>query len=257
MATSTLSEGSTYTLTVNNVEDLAGNLIAPNTQAAFSFGSPPNQDLGLVGYWPLDEGTGTTTADVSGSGHLGTLVNGPVWTSDVALDFDGVDDYVDVGTLDVIGNAMTISAWFNAEDLANCGARDCRIVSKATGVQEQDHYFMVSTIKSGSDTRLRFRLKTGTITTTLIATSGILSENQWIHVAAVYDGSTMRLYKDGAEVGTRNKTGTIATDPTVSVWIGGNPSAATHRPWDGLIDDIRIYDRALTPQQIQTLATRP
>jgi hypothetical protein len=163
-----------------------------------------------------------------------------------------------VGTLDVAGTAITISAWFNAEDLANCGNRDCRIISKAAGgVAEQDHYFMVSTIKSGADTRLRFRLKTGDTTATLIATSGNLSDNQWTHVTAVYDGSTMRLYKDGVEVGTHNKTGAIATDPTVSVWIGGNPSAATDRPWDGLIDDIRIYDRAITPQEIQTLATGP
>ncbi len=215
-------------------------------------------NLGLVGHWPLDEGTGTTTADVSGNGYLGMLVNGPMWTSDVALDFDGIDDYVDVGALDVVGNAMTISAWFNAEDLANCTARDCRIVSKAAGgVQELHHYFMVGTIESGTDTLLRFRLKTGTVTTTLIATFGTLSENKWTHVAAVYGGSTMRLYKDGAEVGTRNQTGTIATDPTVSVWIGGNPSGATHRPWAGQIDDVRIYNRALTPQEIQTLATGP
>ena len=54
--------------------------------------------------------TPAVAADVTGNGHTGVLVNGPGWTGDPALDFDGVDDYVDVGALDVSGGAITMSA---------------------------------------------------------------------------------------------------------------------------------------------------
>ena len=112
---------------------------------------------------------------------------------------------------------------------------------------------MVSTIKVGTTTRLRFRLKTNGTTTTLIATSGDLLDNQWVHVAAVYDGATMKLYKDGVEVGSVAKTGSITTNSGVSAWIGGNPPGATDRAWDGQIDDVRVYSRALTAAEIAVL----
>ena len=250
LTVSTLSEGVPYLLTVNNVEDLAGNPIAPDTQVPFVFVQDPG---GLVGYWPFDEGTGTTTVDASGNGHNGVLVNGPVWLDGPSLHFDGADDYVDVGTFDVTGSAMTLTAWIYAEDLANCVANDCRILSKATGTAESDHFFMLSTIESGGETRLRFRLKTAGTTSTLIASSGSLSEETWIHAAAVYDGASMRLYLDGDLVGTLAKTGGITSSDTVPVWIGGNPPSGTDRPWEGILDEVRIYARALSTAEIRDL----
>ena len=70
-----------------------------------------------------------------------------------------------------------------------------------------------------------------------------------------YDGATMRLYLDGLEVGSTAKTGAISSNSTVSVWIGTNPPSATSRPWDGAIDEGRVYNRSLTPSEIQTLAS--
>ena len=211
-------------------------------------------ETGLIAYWPMSEGESTTTADASGNGNTGTLINGPLWTSDPGLNFDGLDDYMDVGSLDVAGSSITLAARFRADNLSNCSSRDCRIISKALGTSSQDHYFMVSTIKSGTITRLRFRLKTDGSTTTLIATSGDIVDNEWVHVTAVYDGSEMQLYKDGIEVGIMAKNGSISQNSGVSVWIGGNPPGEASRPWDGQIDEVRIYDRALTAPEIQTLA---
>ena len=218
--------------------------------------APASEEKGLVAYWPVDEGSGKVIGDISGNGNTGTLKNGPSWGAGSGLKFDGVNDYVDVGSIEITGKAMTLSAWFWSDDLANCSSKyhDCRIISKATGTTEQDHYFMVSTIKKGSNTRLRFRLKTNGTTKTLIASSGNIVENQWVHVAAVYDGASMRLYKDGVEVGKTSKSGTITNKSGVSCWIGGNPPSATARPWDGQIDDVAIYSRALTVKEIQELA---
>ena len=253
LTTSTLSEGITYTLTVSGVEDLFGNVIAPNSQASFTFMANQLQE-DLVAYWPLNDGTGAIAADVTGNGHDGTLVNGPVWTGDPALAFDGVDDYVDVGPLGVTGTALTLAAQFRADDLANCVARDCRILSKTAGSAEQAHDFMLSTIASGGATRLRFRLKTGGVTTTLIATAGDITENEWVHVAAVYDGAAMRLYQDGVEVGSQSKSGSL-TDSGAVVWLGGNPPNATERPWAGQLAEVRIYDRVLSAEEVQLLAS--
>ncbi len=207
----------------------------------------------LVGHWTFDDGT---ASDSSGSGNHG-LVSGAVLDAGKvglgALDFDGVDDFVDLGNLDPAGSAITLAAWINADNLANCSASDCRIASKASGTGEQDHYIMLSTISSGGGVKLRFRLKAGGTTSTLIASTGNLSDGQWTHVAATYDGANMRLFKDGTQVGVLAKTGTIDSAPAVPFWIGGNPDDATGRPWDGKIDDVRLYDRALDQFDIHVL----
>jgi len=252
LTTSTLSEGVTYTLTVNDVEDEAGNVILADSEAEFSY-IDVDPEAGLVAWWPLDEGNGTLTVDASGNGHNGLLVNGPEWTKGPALDFDGADDYVDTGTFDVPGTSLTLAAWIQPQDLQNCPANDCRILAKATGTAEDAHIFMLSTIDQGGADRLRFRLKTGGTTTTLIGSSGDLVEDEWVHAAAVYDGSTMTLYLDAVSIGSTSKTGSLALDDTVPVWIGGSPGGASERPWDGLIDDVRIYDRALSAGEILSL----
>ncbi|MBW2256992.1 MAG: LamG domain-containing protein, partial [Deltaproteobacteria bacterium] len=168
------------------------------------------------------------------------------------LSFDGADDFVDVGTFDVSGSALTLAAWIQPRNLANCSSADCRILSKATGTAEADHYFMLGTISSGASVVLRFRLKTGGTTTTLIG-SGALPEDTWVHAAAVYDGSFMELFLNGIPVGSTPKTGALSTNATVGVWIGSNPPLASSKPWDGLIDEVRIYDRALTAADILSL----
>ena len=210
----------------------------------------------LLGHWTLDDGSGGIASDSSSNGNDGT-VNGAVWSTNGivngALDFDGSNDYVDLGTLDIPGDKMTISAWINADTFSHLGGRDARIVSKATGTSAAAHYWMLSTVKSGSNTVLRYRLKTNASTKTLIATSAVLTTGTWIHVAAVYDGSQMRLYQDGVEVGSTGKTGAIDQNAAVSAWIGRNPDG--NRPFEGLIDDVQIHSRALSAAEIAALAS--
>jgi hypothetical protein len=74
-----------------------------------------------------------------------------------------------------------------------------------------------------------------------------------VHFAAVYDGSDMRLYKDGELVGSLSKTGAVDTNGTVPLWIGGNPPSSNSRPWAGAISDVMVYNEALTAQQINEL----
>ncbi|MFQ5526964.1 MAG: FG-GAP-like repeat-containing protein [Thermoanaerobaculia bacterium] len=255
LTTSTLAAGTGYTLTIDGVQDLAGNSIATGTTAMFGLGAG-DPTAGLVARWPFDEGAGLVALDASGNGNTGFLINGTLRMPEASggsLAFDGIDDYVDAGSFDVSGSALTLAAWIYPENLSNCSSHDCRVFSKSTGTAEADHYFMLSTISSEGGTRLRFRLKSGGTTTTLIASDGDLAENLWVHAAAVYDGATMRLFLNGAEVGETAKSGAIRANPGVPVWIGGNPIEPASKPWKGKIDDVRVYDRALSFAELAAL----
>ncbi len=220
---------------INNTGTLTVNSALPPT--------PTPDPSSLIGYWPLD--------DLSGAMNGPTLDVGQV---NGAVRFDGVNDYVDGGNPDLTGDEMTLAAWFNADSLSNCGASDCRIASKADGTATDDHYFMLSTISSGGDVVLRFRLRLDSDTETIVGGPGLVA-GQWYHAAGTFDGATMRLYLDGVEVANLAAGGPIDSDSSVPFWIGGNPPSSSSRPWNGLVDEVRLYDRALTAGEILDLAT--
>jgi hypothetical protein len=211
------------------------------------------QSTGPFAFWKLDEGSGTTAADSAGSA-TGQLRNGAAWTTGRlgnAVSFDGTDDFIALPNLDVSGSTLTLSAWVKNTAFPN--NIDQRFISKSTDAAEQSHYWLLSHSNAQGQNRLRFRLRTGTHTTTLIASSGELPLNQWYHAAATYDGANMRLYLNGALVGTASKTGTIATNANVPVNIARSPDGTNYLR--GTIDDVRIYRRALSASEIAALAS--
>ncbi len=167
------------------------------------------------------------------------------------IQFDGTDDYISLNNMDVASNAITLEALINSSDLSNCTNGQCRIISKALSPSPEDHYWMLSTTTVNGSTFLRFRLKTNGTTTSLVATSGVLSENTWHHIAGTYDGTTMKIYLDGSLVGSSPVSGSITTNPAAAAWIGGNPPTATGHPWHGEIDEVRIWNTARTQAQLQ------
>jgi len=168
-----------------------------------------------------------------------------------ALAFDGANDYVALGTLDVTGGTITLAAWFKADAFSGQGNR---IVDKSTGSTEANHYWMLGTYYlSGVGEVLRTRLRANGTVTTFLAPTGALSPNVWYHGAATYDGATIILYLNGVEVGRTPKTGMLDTDNTVPAQLGRNTSGLTVTHWDGLLDDVRIYTRALSAAEITAL----
>ena len=213
--------------------DVAG---AQDTVAAYSF----------------DEGIGSTANDASGNGNDGSLV-GAAWAPGFfgnALMFDGVSDHVDIGTLDVPGNELTISFWMKAASFDNAGAK---FISKAQGPLLQDQFWTVGTIFSFGQMKLAFRLRTSDGTTsTFTQVTGGIETGVWTYVTATYDGSFMTLYKNGNGLGGLTKSGVIATDSLVPVWIGNSPAGlGSLEAFDGIIDEVRIYNRALNQSEIQ------
>ncbi|SFR61831.1 LamG-like jellyroll fold domain-containing protein [Halogeometricum limi] len=209
-------------------------------------------DSDLVSYWSLDESSGATK-DVAGT-HDGTTKNGVLQGQTgvfgtAASEFDGASSRVDIDdNMDVSGSEMTISLWVNADTWEGT-ANDMRFVSKTTSSSNSDHYWMFS---EAQDQQLRFRLKTGGSTTKLVAPSGTsLTSGTWIHAVATYDGSQMRIYKNGNEVASTSKSGNIDTSTSVPVALGSNPQ--DFGTLDGRLDEVRIYDRALSQSEIDDL----
>ena len=214
--------------------------------------SPGPSSDDLIAHYSMDSQTitNTTLEDVSSNNFDGTNIHAQFFSKSIKGDgsmfYNGKNAYTDLGHIDIPGESLTITAWIYVYGF---NVHDARIISKASGTDEQDHYWMLSTIEKNGY-KLRFRLKTGGITSTLIASEGNLETNQWIHVAAVYDGIEMKLYKDGNLLARTSKTGSIDTNHTISTWIGNNPTA--DRPFNGLIDELKIYNKSLTQEEIAT-----
>lgn len=210
---------------------------------------PPIEPAKPIAYWPLNEGSGALIKDDSGHGFDGVLDNKFSWKK-TNLVFNGINNHINVGAVDIKGKEITLTAWARIADIKNCRLRDCRIISKATGGDQQEHFWMLSTIQQGNKTRLRFLLKANGFTSELIASTGNLKNSEVFHVSAVYDGLIMRLYKNGIEVGNDTKIGRIDSSNSVDVWIGGNPGGGKPLFWNGSIADVRVYQTALTAEQI-------
>ncbi|MEO0480982.1 MAG: LamG-like jellyroll fold domain-containing protein [Planctomycetota bacterium] len=199
------------------------------------------------------EDNGQFLTDSSGANREGLLVGSNCvpegWMSDALL-LSGGTARAELGTFNLPSQSVTFSTWINARSFA---INDARIISKASGVQEEDHNFMVSTIGVDGQTRLRFRLRTNGDTETLIASSGNLSRNTWHHVAARYDGSRMELFLDGQLVGSMPKTGPIASS-NQQIWLGNNAPEA-NRGFDGYLDQLFMFDRPLQDFEILALAS--
>ena len=113
---------------------------------------------------------------------------------------------------------------------------------------------MVSSSRVGDDKVLQFRLKTnGDTGEPKATTTGLIDLDVWTHVAAVWDGAARKLYKNGVEIESLDKGGTLSTNPDANVAIGNQPVGADPRPWDGLIDDVQLFNRGLSADEILSL----
>ena len=201
---------------------------------------------GEKGYWKFDEGSGTTASDSTIYKNNGTLTNGPTWqaesncVSGSCLSFDGVDDYVDCGnkpSLDITG-AITIEAWVKLNSIK---IQD--IVGKGVG----ETYMPYDLVLNSDGTIYYLESSNGSTWGTLINPSNTLSIGEWYHIVATNDLSTARLYLNGVEIGTDTTPVTTKMTNTNIVDIGASGGT---RYFNGLIDEPRIYNRALSPAEI-------
>lgn len=213
----------------------------------------------LVGYWTLDDGSGTTALDSSGNANTLTMTGSPSWVTgnigSSALDFSGSGQYLSVadpssGVLDFVdGSDFTITGWFNRDT----AAADHTIVAKKND-QTTSAGYVVWIDNNGSTDYLSAEISDGTDTYSAVGTTN-LSTTGWHHFSVVWDDSNgLYIYLDGKLDGstTSSTTSINSLANALAFRIGAESDAGV--PFDGKIDDIKVYNRALSVDEVSKLA---
>jgi alpha-galactosidase len=246
LTTSPLSDAATYSLTVRNVRDCARtpHTIADNATRTFRYS-------GLYGWWRLDDGTGDTAADASGNGNPGLLSGDrriPQWVQSergTALSFAGEGDFVETtSNLPDLAMPFSITLWVkpaatqteHADIFGNHGEPFVGISLQQDGKKTNQFGFGY-----GDGNRWQ-----GTGHTQL-------EPDQWQHLAIVCDGQNCVLYVDGVEETRGPGQGPVAANPNQNFKLGQGYHSG--RYFRGLLSDVRIHHKALSPADIAALLT--
>jgi len=206
-----------------------------------------------IAYWMFDETEGDVASDSSANDFEGILMNmdDSDWVpgnTGNALDFDGVDDYVDVGNVfaELPSRDLTISAWV-----------------KAPAVNPNMQFMISINTANGDDNKLLSGTKGNTATLSLADsvpawrdTTATVIDNTWHHIAYALDDSanTITVYVDGTEVLSFTSNISLAAGDILSFGQEYDPGMAPGDFYSGQLDDVRIYDRVLSEAEIATLA---
>jgi len=216
----------------------------------YNKGNPYSFSTGrLIACWKLDEVSGRTAADSSGSGCVGTLRGDPEWKSSGgkfggAMEFDGEGDYIEISNESCFDftDQITVAARIN---ITTIPGQWTAIVTKGNSA------WRLSTFRDGR--KFHFAITDVGLGSSWIHGEKEVSAGKWHHVAGTYDGANVRLYIDGVEdpaSPVAYDAGLITND--FNVCIGGN-SEKPERCWNGLIDDVYIYNYALSQQEVRAL----
>ncbi|MFB6194552.1 MAG: LamG-like jellyroll fold domain-containing protein [Haloplanus sp.] len=189
----------------------------------------------LVAYYPFEN----SADDLSGNGYDGSIQGDVSFTGGRigrAASFDGSDDYVGVPPIE-LGSEFTVSAWTNLDQDSNW--------NDAFGAEKR------FSVLSYDDGHIAVAIGDGGAWDIIGATSaGTTTPGTWQHWVVTYDGSTARLYVNGSEAATESGTTSV---PQSRYHIGGRYQNRAKYRFDGAIDDVRIYSRALSASEVQTL----
>lgn len=205
----------------------------------------------LAYHWPFDNDQGATVVDIV-TNTIGSL-SGSAILQNGGVKFSTDNDRIDVPSIDITGNKITLSCWVELDTFEN--ANESRFISKAISTEAEDHYWMLGNYGDGSN--VRFRLQVNGITHSLITEESMLSLNVRQNIIAVYDGDAMRIFVDGVLVSEQQVLGggNISTNAEASVGIGNQPTGAGNRAMRGYIDDVRIYSYAAPAEAIPLIMT--
>jgi hypothetical protein len=200
----------------------------------------------LVAYWTLDEGAGAILYDCAqdGPAHDAHVEGDPSWVDGVsgdALQLNGRDEYALVAhslSLNVTG-AITLAAWVRPERQASQ-----KIISK---VDDGAGYALSLSSKGYAKVKFNDSSSLRVYSKGEYPTDG----DRWMHVAATYDGQTIRIYLDGQEDNRQSAVFDIKSNDDM---LGLGAKASGDHPLDGAVDEVRIYRRALSASEIRDLA---
>lgn len=212
---------------------------------------------GLAGYWPFDEGNGTVAHDLSGNSNDGTLTGGPNWTSSITYDglqFNGSSTTVDINkSLLNTSNSYSIAAWVQLSDTNNWATAVSQDGNNVSGF-----FLQYTSPYAGADgSKFSFSLLDSDAISGVAtrATSSFKpSTGTWYYLVGVHDASSnqIKLYVNGILESTQSVGAT---------WNAGGETVIGRAKfkggpvdfWPGLIDDVRVYNRALSDQDVANL----
>jgi len=214
---------------------------------------PPPPD-GLIVDLKFDEASGTVAADSSGNGNNGALINGPALVAgkmNNAVSLDGQNDYVSVSNasaLNALKGQMTVALWiYKRADAPTWGG----IAGRRFGSGYGDLWNLFYD-NSGTDDYIFHVLGSSDVSIHGPSSSGDV--NKWVHLAGVYDGSTLRLYRNGVQVASGALSGNIPDESSpLVIGAGDNGTNGFGEYINALVDDFHLYNRALSASEIGAL----
>ena len=225
---------------------LTKNLTVPRIGPALDADDTPRRDRLVVEYNtstnPTFEGA---VRDTSGRGNDGVFYGASYDASAKAFDFDGTNDYIehDANFIDGI-NAYTMSIWVNPDAVGNNWRGLIKMGDNSSG-NSAGLYLAGQVGGTANDGKIAFTTYGNNLISSTIPTEG-----NWIHICGTYDGGTRRLYLDGVQIAT--DTATINLTGTSKEFIIGAASP-TSEYFDGSISNFKLYDTALTAEEVKTL----
>ncbi|MDR4507969.1 MAG: SBBP repeat-containing protein [Candidatus Brocadiaceae bacterium] len=219
----------------------------------------PTPNPNLMAHYEFTEGSGPDVTDSSGNGNDGAI-NGAVWSSGISgagLSFDGVNDSVDFPTNLGITGELTVSAWVYPTAAPNGLGRIIAATYNWSNNAALRRGWSLG-LDSGSDDRIRFRVHDSSGSSASVAIDTFFADNlnRWTHVVGVFSPSEhTRLYVNGIMVSldVTNIPAAIAYAGGVNLRLGMRADTVTRGMWQGGIDDVRIYDQALSDQEVLDL----
>jgi hypothetical protein len=236
----------------------------PDACATPDIGAPGCTPTGLldnlVGYWRLDDGTGSTVAfDSSGRGNQGTLHGldaNTAWVAGrsqgaLAISHTGWVQVAASTSIDSISDQVTLAAWVDIEGSITTSDLFATAISRQTGTGKDQHYHL-SVDLAGRPT-LFITTDVGYV---MPQSAASVPTGTWVHLAGVYDGAMAHIYVNGVEADSKALTGLFVAD-TTPIILGGNGNDASGVPTElvpGRIDELMLYARALSAGEIAQLA---
>lgn len=232
--------------------------------------SPTNEEKaqGPVAWWKFDECQGTTAYDSSGNGNNGTITigatgaqtsagtcstSGTAWGNGASgkynssLNFDGSDDYVNIPNNSILNitNEITLSAWVKTS------TNNVSVISKRNNASPWNGYILAVGANGGANNgKISYWPGNYPSYSWQYGNSTTVADGNWHHIAVTHSGTTVRFYLDGKPDGTTtagNRTNNSANDLRISQETEGT------RTFNGQIDDVRIFNYALTANQVRNL----
>ena len=214
------------------------------------FGAATPSTAGLVAHWPFDEASGSSAADVAGDAHDGALLGSPRWTEGAvggALAFGAAADRMSIPDhpdLD-FGASLTIAAWLRPD------RKGTQYVVRKGRYGESDGYAL--NLSSSGKLFARFNQHSEGNAFKLLSSRPYPTDGTtWIHAAMTFDGQEIRLYLDGALDVSLAAPGLVIAQNAEPLSVGAQMDGL--RPFDGSIDELRLYDRALSAAEVQELS---